>query len=69
MRIVPQTDGSGSVTAGNSSPLTDGAAALVIASWRCVQARGLPLLAVIRGSADAAQVREAGRGREGGVDP
>ncbi|KXZ42135.1 hypothetical protein GPECTOR_198g351 [Gonium pectorale] len=51
-------DGGGTVTAGNASPMTDGAAALVVASYEVVQRRGLPLLAVIRGFADAAQSPE-----------
>ncbi|PNW87422.1 hypothetical protein CHLRE_02g146050v5 [Chlamydomonas reinhardtii] len=51
-------DGGGSVTAGNSSPMTDGAAALVVASYDAVQRLGLPLLAVVRGFADAQQSPE-----------
>ncbi|KAG2437222.1 hypothetical protein HXX76_005885 [Chlamydomonas incerta] len=51
-------DGGGSVTAGNSSPMTDGAAALVVASYEAVQRLGLPLLAVVRGFADAQQSPE-----------
>ncbi|GFR48434.1 hypothetical protein Agub_g10332 [Astrephomene gubernaculifera] len=51
-------DGGGTVTAGNASPMTDGAAALVVASYEAVQRLGLPLLAVIRGFADAAQAPE-----------
>ncbi|GIL63515.1 hypothetical protein Vafri_17557 [Volvox africanus] len=48
----------GTVTAGNASPMTDGAAALVVASYEAVERLGLPLLAVIRGFADAAQAPE-----------
>ncbi|EFJ39622.1 hypothetical protein VOLCADRAFT_84837 [Volvox carteri f. nagariensis] len=48
----------GTVTAGNASPMTDGAAALVIASYEAVQRLGLPLLAAVRGFADAAQSPE-----------
>ncbi|KAG2495894.1 hypothetical protein HYH03_006132 [Edaphochlamys debaryana] len=51
-------DGGGSVTAGNASPVTDGAAAIIVASYEAVQRLGLPLLAVIRGFADAAQAPE-----------
>ncbi|KAG2441369.1 hypothetical protein HYH02_009960 [Chlamydomonas schloesseri] len=51
-------DGGGSVTAGNASPMTDGAAALVVASYEAVQRLGLPLLAVVRGFADAQQAPE-----------
>ena len=40
-----RTDGSGSVTAGNSSGLNDGAAALLVASERAVKDRGLKPLA------------------------
>ncbi len=80
--------GGGSVTAGNASPVSDGAAALVLASYEtatqvgdcagaCLPAackcactrlltkglrlarlqRGLPILACLRGQADANQVR------------
>ena len=38
-------DGSGSVTAGNSSGVTDGAAALIVASRRAAEAQGIPLQA------------------------
>lgn len=37
----------GTLTAGNASPLTDGAAALVVAARDVVEARGLPWLAVV----------------------
>lgn len=37
----------GTLTAGNASPLTDGAAALVVAARDAVEARGLPWLAVV----------------------
>ena len=36
----------GTVTAGNSSQITDGAAALVLASGRRVREQGLPVLGV-----------------------
>ncbi|HXY31246.1 MAG TPA: acetyl-CoA C-acyltransferase FadI [Gemmatimonadaceae bacterium] len=44
----------GSVTAGNSSPLTDGAAAVVLMSESAARALGYPPLAYIRGYAYAA---------------
>ncbi|MBM4280347.1 MAG: thiolase family protein [Deltaproteobacteria bacterium] len=43
----------GSVTAGNSSTLNDGAAAVVVVSRAFAVERGLPILATIRGSASA----------------
>ena len=46
-------DGQGTVTAGNASPLTDGAAAVVVASAGFARERGLPVLAAVRGWADA----------------
>ncbi|CAO3590978.1 unnamed protein product [Absidia cylindrospora] len=45
----------GTVTAPNSSPLSDGAAALVLVSKAAAERYQLPLLARIRGFADAAQ--------------
>ncbi len=39
--------GSGTLTAGNSTPLTDGAAAVLLASEEWAQARGLPVLAYL----------------------
>lgn len=50
-----KADGSGTVTAPNASPLSDGAAALVLASEAAVKAHGLRPLARIRGWGDAAQ--------------
>lgn len=50
--------GAGTVTPGNASPMTDGAAALVLASRARAQQLGLPVLAVIRGHADANQAPE-----------
>lgn len=46
---------SGTVTAGNASPITDGAAAVVLASGEAVKRLGLTPLARIRGFHDAAQ--------------
>lgn len=43
----------GSVTAGNSSPLSDGAAALVLTSEDCARANGLRPMARVMGSATA----------------
>ncbi|KAG2180820.1 hypothetical protein INT43_008399, partial [Umbelopsis isabellina] len=45
----------GTVTAPNSSPLSDGAAAIVLVSKEAAEKYNLPLLARIRGWADAAQ--------------
>lgn len=47
--------GNGTVTAGNASPLTDGAAALVLASGEAVARLGLRPLARLLATADAAQ--------------
>jgi acetyl-CoA C-acetyltransferase len=46
-------DRRGTVTAGNASPLTDGAAAAVVVSARLAAERGLPVLAAVRSWADA----------------
>jgi 3-oxoadipyl-CoA thiolase len=43
----------GSVTAGNSSTLNDGAAAVVVVARAFADAHGLPILATLRGSASA----------------
>jgi acetyl-CoA C-acetyltransferase len=40
-------DGTGTLTAGNSTPLTDGAAAVLLASEEWARARGLPVLAYL----------------------
>jgi acetyl-CoA C-acetyltransferase len=50
-----KTDGTGTVTAPNASPLTDGAAAVVLASEQAVKAHNLKPIARIRGWGDAAQ--------------
>ncbi|KAK7545543.1 acetyl-CoA acetyltransferase IB [Phyllosticta citricarpa] len=47
--------GTGTVTAANASPLSDGAAAVVLASEAAVKAHGLKPIAKIRGWGDAAQ--------------
>lgn len=51
--LKPAFDAEGSVTAGTSSPLTDGAAALLVTSGAFARAHGLPVLARIRGIAVA----------------
>lgn len=48
--------GKGTVTAANASPLSDGAAAVVLASAAAVQKHGLKPIGVIKGWGDAAQV-------------
>ncbi|GAA0184267.1 acyltransferase [Lithospermum erythrorhizon] len=48
----------GSVTAGNASSISDGAAALVLVSGEKARALGLHVIAKIRGFADAAQAPE-----------
>eukprot|EP00793_Prasinoderma_coloniale_P005224 PRCOL_00000985-RA len=53
LRTVFKKDGT--VTAGNASSITDGAAALVLASEKKASELGLPVLARIRGWGDAAQ--------------
>lgn len=45
----------GTVTAGNASPITDGGAAVVLASGEAVAVLGLTPLARVRGWGDAAQ--------------
>lgn len=46
--LRPAFDASGSVTAGTSSPLTDGASATLVTSEQFAKERGLPILAKIR---------------------
>ncbi len=48
LRPVFRTDGKGTMTAGNSTPLTDGAAAVLLASEEWARARSLPVLAYLR---------------------
>ena len=51
-RLRPVFRSGGVVTAGNSSPLSDGAAAVVVASERAVREHGLsPLARIVRGAA------------------
>lgn len=55
LKPVFDTSGSGSVTAGNASPLTDGAAALLLMSEARAQAEGREVLGYIRSYAFAAK--------------
>ncbi|KAI4101284.1 MAG: hypothetical protein L6R37_005027 [Teloschistes peruensis] len=55
MRPAFITDGSGTVTAPNASPLSDGAAALVLVSEQYLKSNAIKPLAKILGWADAAQ--------------
>lgn len=57
LRTVFKPSG-GTVTAGNASPLSDGAAALVLVSREAAEANGWKILAVVRGFDDAAQAPE-----------
>jgi acetyl-CoA C-acetyltransferase len=52
-RLKPAFKPGGTVTAGNSSSLNDGAAAVVVASRSYAEAHGLPILATIRSMAAA----------------
>ncbi len=52
-KLKPAFREGGSVTAGNSSTLNDGAAGLVLASRAYARAHGLPVLGVVRGAASA----------------
>ncbi|HEY8595477.1 MAG TPA: acetyl-CoA C-acetyltransferase [Devosiaceae bacterium] len=54
--------GQGTLTAGNSTPLTDGAAAVLLASEDWARARGLPVLATLRMGQVAANDFAAGDG-------
>ena len=45
--LVSFTDGQGTLTAGNSTPLTDGASAVLLASEDWAKERGLPILAYL----------------------
>lgn len=53
-RLKPAFSPEGTVTAGNASPLTDGAAAVVLARRETAQRLGLPVLAVLRSYAQIA---------------
>ncbi len=52
-QLKPAFKKGGSVTAGNSSSLNDGAAALVVTSRAYADEKGLPILGVVRGAASA----------------
>lgn len=47
-KLPPAFKADGTTTAGNSSQVSDGAAAVVLASRRAATALGLPVLAVLR---------------------
>ncbi len=53
-RLRPAFAEGGAITAGNSSPLSDGAAAVVVASREWAESRGLPWLALIGASGQVA---------------
>jgi acetyl-CoA C-acetyltransferase len=44
-KLTPSFDPNGTLTAGNSTPMTDGAAAVLLASEEWAKSRGLPILA------------------------
>ena len=46
-KLRPAFNAAGTITAGNSSPLSDGAAAVVVASREWAESRGLPWLALV----------------------
>jgi acetyl-CoA C-acetyltransferase len=47
-RLKPSFDGEGTLTAGNSTPLTDGASAVLLATEEWAKTHGLPVLAYLR---------------------
>jgi acetyl-CoA C-acetyltransferase len=53
-KLRPSFAEGGDITAGNSSPLSDGAAAVVVASREWAEERGLPWLAVVGASGQVA---------------
>ncbi|KAJ1282947.1 hypothetical protein BS78_03G089800 [Paspalum vaginatum] len=57
-KLGPTFKANGSVTAGNSSSISDGAAAIVLVSGEKANSLGLKIIARIRGYADAAQAPE-----------
>ncbi|XP_006643659.2 acetyl-CoA acetyltransferase, cytosolic 1-like [Oryza brachyantha] len=57
-KLGPTFKKNGSVTAGNSSSISDGAAAIVLVSGQKANSLGLQVIARIRGYADAAQAPE-----------
>lgn len=62
LRTVFDRTKSGTLTAANSTPLTDGGAAILLASKDWAQAHGLPILAYLRAGATAANDFAAGDG-------
>ncbi|MCO5567508.1 hypothetical protein L7F22_021202 [Adiantum nelumboides] len=56
--LPPVFKSSGTITAGNASSISDGAAALILTSTRFAEKHGLPPLAYIRGFCDAEQAPE-----------
>jgi acetyl-CoA C-acetyltransferase len=60
--------GSGTLSAGNSTPLTDGASVVLLASEAWAAARGLPVLAWIT-QCEVAAVDFVGRAPAGALDP
>ena len=46
-KLKPSFDAAGTLTAGNSTPMTDGASAVLLASEEWARARGLPVLAYL----------------------
>lgn len=62
-KLPPAFDktGKGTVTAGNASSISDGAAAVVLMSCSAARAMGVPILAVIRSFGEAEQVRRTAR--------
>ncbi|KAG6551651.1 hypothetical protein Mapa_006737 [Marchantia paleacea] len=57
-KLRPAFKEGGSVTAGNASSISDGAAALVLVSGKFALEKGLTIIAKVRGYADAAQAPE-----------
>ncbi len=62
LRVVYEKSELGTLTAGNSTPLTDGAAGVLLASEQWARERGLPILAYITHSQTAAVDFVAGEG-------
>lgn len=62
LRTVFDRSDKGTLTAANSTPLTDGASAVLLASEEWAKARGLPILAYLRTGATAANDFAAGDG-------
>ncbi len=62
LRTAYDRTGTGTLTAGNSTPLTDGASSLLLASEDWARERGLPVLAYLTHSRHSAVDFEAGEG-------